>query len=140
MARFSLARKVRPNFWGDILFSIWVYAFGFVASLGALYAAYLRLVSRTEELRKSRVGLTPAEVRGEVLQDRAAWAGFGATLVAFVGVAFLPAGEAPAWVPVTAGWILAILWLLALIHVITLWHKHSPIARSAPNQTTSARP
>lgn len=53
-----------------------IFIVGYVAALVALAGAFYRVLSRSKEFRKPRVGLQPNEVKGEEFQDIAALTAF----------------------------------------------------------------
>jgi len=121
----SVRKDERSGFGGKML----IYALSLATAIAALLAAYWRLLSRTDELQKSRRNLTPSELHGEKMQDSAAISGFVATILGIVTAALLPRErlDVPDSAVTTAAFVLAILWVAGLVHVLVLWRKHSPV-------------
>jgi uncharacterized protein involved in cysteine biosynthesis len=111
-----------------------VYVAGLFAAIAALLAAYFRLLARTEELRKLPEPLKKDEngkvildgpAYAEKLQDRAAGWGFVATILAVAVAAIIPQEGLDELIPRTVGGVLAVLWVVAGIHVLVLFNKYS---------------
>jgi hypothetical protein len=96
-----------------------------IASLFALGASYLSVVSRAEGVRKSRAGLSKSEIMGEAMQDRAAWLGFLATGLVFLGLGVTPDNQIAQLFFTWAPWVIVGLFVAGLIHILYLMSSAS---------------
>lgn len=96
----------------------------------ALIAAYLRLIARSEQLRKERAKLSPGEEYGEEAQDKAAGFAFLGAAVAALGFANLPFPGVESWAHVLANVIFGAGVIAALFHLTALMTAFGNVKRT----------